>query len=243
MAIVRVFVAAIMLLGAALAAPAARAQDAAAIEAHLSELFAGGTIRKWPGPVRFRVLGDITDPELAELRRIMATAKAATGLDIAEDTTPENAATNAPFVFTREIEPLLDDPAVAQLFRRAGEDDGAFVRRMRADFRQGSLRGTGSSPAGIVVSLQIVNTERYGPTLTSRQLLRLAFETLTETLSSNRVRPSVSNSGEAGPLADFTPFDRAVLAALYDPRIPHGARFAEVRPLLVELVRQRLAAR
>lgn len=205
----------------------------AQISQHVDAIYAGTdhVIKKWTVPVRYRVFGTLSDEQMAQFRRIMLTLKQITKHDIEEDTTPDNQYTNASFIFTNDIRPLLSDPIISRLFRNLGETDADFVRRMVEEFKTNWKKGAGYSDTSTTFKINLVDPATYKGDV--RVLfMRAALDLMVDYRASNVLRPSVVNT-DTPTLASFPPADIAFLQAIYSDRVRFGQPLQQAKPVIV----------
>ena len=214
--------------------------DRAVVGRHLDTVFGSleRVVRKWPDDIRYSVLGAPSPGHREGVRRAIGAIAEATGLD-ASDVTGTGEPATIVLYFAKSIDELLPDQWLARLFRNDGESAVAFEARMRERFEDGgwlTAHDYDGDDENVSLSIANVGLDNGDPAVLAMRMTLAAFFAYNP---SDTIKPSLMNPGPMEK-PELGPIDKALLAALYDGLIESGVTYAEVRSLMIDLVRGKL---
>jgi hypothetical protein len=200
------------------------------------------TITKWTVPIRYKMVGLINPKDVELFHQVVARRGELSGLDIAEDASPDGRSVNLALIFVRRAEfvEVASLPNIKAALKFSQESDEQYRQRMNNSSKDGWLKQFHEDGNKIVYAANLVTTDLPRPVTMPGLLYSVIYSNLIYVGTANSVRPSIRNTDGTG-YTDLSVFDVALLKAYYASEIPHHMPFAVALPILVDKVASALA--
>jgi hypothetical protein len=200
-------------------------------------------IRKWHGPIRYRIDG-LDDASRKVLSDVFLQLGPATGLSV--DETFDRRENNVVIIFTDNVAFWAHDEWAKKIFKDAGEDDKQYSDRFARELMGGSKRWVlkAEQDGRIMAVIEIIYTPNMLPASKPKErgarLAGVAFRKLA-LVGPSDVLPSIKNRSLA--FATPTRVDIAFIRALYDPEISLAMPRPKAAPIIARKMSEQLLQR